>query len=229
MGHDKKESRSRDHVRWLSQYPVRTFSEAIDWHPQRMLLYPNNDQKKQKTLVYHIYFFFSDNLGGSLLIPTRGFRSHGGTTSSHPFLIGSFHYKPSMFILGHPQPFSNTPKRKRNVQPQMRSSKGDQTWVSGRSSYRWIPCEKNWWRWFPQQFFDDFPWRKPCCNNFVEVFDDCHGADVGMGSFFCNSGGSHRNKNPWPPWMNTVLLTRITGPFLCPVITLNQNLRCISL
>ena len=88
-------------------------------------------------------YFFSDNLGGSLLIPTRGFRSHGGTTSSHPFLIESFHYKPSMFILGHPQPFSNTPKRKRNVQPQMRSSKGDQTWVSGRSSYRWIPCEKN--------------------------------------------------------------------------------------
>lgn len=100
--------------------------------------------KRNRKRWFIIYIFFSDNLGGSLLIPTRGFRSHGGTTSSHPFLIGSFHYKPSMFILGHPQPFSNTPKRKRNVQPQMRSSKGDQTWVSGRSSYRWIPCEKNW-------------------------------------------------------------------------------------
>ena len=99
-------------------------------------------------------------------------------------------------------------------------------------------------RFFPQQFFDDFPGRKPGCNNFVEVFDDCHGADVGMGSWAVSlvqqTGGSHRNKNPWPPWMNTpnqsisapnctVLLTRITGPFLCPVITLNQNVRCISL
>lgn len=195
------------------------------WHPQRMLLYPNNDQKKQKTLVYHICF---RQLGRFLVNPNQRFPKSWGYHQFSSILDWEFPlFLPSMFILRDtPQPFSNTPKRKRNVQPPKEIiERRPNLWKSledhltvgfhvKKNCCSFLICstketKKGYMFFFsvsvmlslpgpnpvlaqPSQGCseipwpeicgmpwdaDDFPWRKPCCNNFVEIFDDCHGAD----------------------------------------------------
>ena len=115
----------------------------VDGHgPQGKCRYPppvNPDRSLRKMtlsfpLTSMIYTFSDGHFGQSIY---GGFLSHGGTSSHHPFQIGIFPYKPSIFgyphdqstnIWGFPQSLSHGSTPKQMVYNRTSQSKMDDDW-----------------------------------------------------------------------------------------------------